>query len=345
MKTDFSKLVRQNIRSLRPYRSARDEFRGQASVYLDANENPFPSNYHRYPDARQESLRKNVSAFKHVTSKEILLTNGSDEAIDLLIRAFCRPGIDNVVVPNPTYGMYSTWAAVNDIQVREAPLTAMFQLDKAAVKKAVNSKTRIVFLCSPNNPSGNLLQVSAIRWLLKFFPGIVVIDEAYVDFAGTESWLRELSKYPNLVVLQTFSKAWGLAGIRMGICAANPDIIQVLEKIKPPYNISSAAEEVVRKALRTRQNRMRKQVDAIIQERNKLEKALRELRIVNKVYPSDANFLLARVTDAKAIYEALLLRGIVVRLRSDALRCENCLRISVGTPIENRRLISTLRSL
>ncbi len=345
MKPDIPSLVRPNIRSLRPYRSARDEFRGKASVYLDANENPYPSAYNRYPDAKQESLRRRVSACKQVTPQEILLTHGSDEAIDLLVRAFCRPGVDNVVIPTPSYGMYATWAAINDITVRAVPLTARFQLDRTALKRAINSRTRLVFLCSPNNPSGNLLKASTIRWLLRFFRGIVVIDEAYVDFSGIESWVHELSTYPNLVVLQTFSKAWGLAGIRMGICLANPEIIQVLETIKPPYNISSAAEEVALKTLRLRQSRMKKQVAGIVRERKKLEKALRELHLFRKVYPSDSNFLLVRVSNARAIYEALLLKGIVVRLRSDALHTDNCLRISVGTPVENRRLISALRSL
>lgn len=346
MKTfDIASLIRPNIQSLQPYRSARDEFRGKASLYLDANENPFPSPYHRYPDGQQQKLRKAVSNLKNTTPEQTLLTNGSDEAIDLLLRAFCRPQIDNIVIPQPTYGMYETCAHINDLTVRKPPLTPTFQLDVEAIQQVVDNQTKIIFLCSPNNPSGNLLRISAIRALLHSFRGIVVIDEAYIDFAGSKSWAEELKRHPNLVVLQTFSKAWGLAGIRVGICFANPEVIRVLEKIKPPYNVSSAAEETILQHIRSGRRRKDKQASVLVSERNKLTKSLKNLTIVKKVYPSDSNFLLVRVTDAAAIYKALLRRGIVVRLRAESLHCQNCIRITVGTPAQNTQLLTTLKSL
>lgn len=342
---DITNLVRPNIRSLQPYRSARDEFRGKASLYLDANENPFPSVYQRYPDARQQRLRKEVAELKGTSPTQTLVTHGSDEAIDLLIRAFCQPRIDNIITLPPTYGMYATFASINDVAVREAALTPEFALDPRAVLKASDSSSRIVFLCSPNNPSGNLLRSEKIRDLLRSFPGIVVIDEAYIDFAGTASWTKSLNQFPNLVVLQTFSKAWGLAGIRAGLCFAHPEIIQVLEKIKPPYNVSYAAEKTILHAMSRQHRRMNRLSEVIRTERALLVKALQDVRFVRKVYPSDANFLLVRVDDAEFIYEALLRKGIVVRLRSGALHCDNCLRITIGTPAQNKKLIRVLNSL
>ena len=346
MKTfDLASLVRPNIRALQPYRSARDEFRGKASLYLDANENPFPSAYHRYPDARQQALRDAVASFHGTTPAQTLVTHGSDEAIDLLIRAFCRPQCDNIITLQPTYGMYATFAAINDVDVREVPLTPSFELDLTAVRQACDSNSRIIFLCSPNNPSGNLLRPSKIRELLRTFPGIVVIDEAYIDFADAASWTESLNQFPNLVVLQTFSKSWGLAGIRAGLCFADPGIIQVLQKIKPPYNISSAAEKTILHVLRRQHRRMMRLAEVIREERTALSQALRHIRIVRKVYPSDANFLLVRVDDAESVYQALLAKGVVVRLRSGALHCDNCLRITVGTPAQNKRLLQLFKSL
>lgn len=346
MKTrDITSLIRPNIRSLQPYRSARDEFRDKASLYLDANENPFPSPYHRYPDAKQQKLRQAVSNLKQTAPEQTLLTNGSDEAIDLLLRAFCRPQQDNVIIPQPTYGMYGTCAAINNVSVREVPLAKDFQLDVKAIGKLIDGNTRLIFLCSPNNPSGNLLRPSSIRALLKSFHGLLIVDEAYIDFAQSESWTGKLNNYPNLVVLQTFSKAWGLAGIRVGMCFASSEIINVLEKIKLPYNVGSAAEKTILYTLQRGRSRMRKQTAVLIRERNKLTRALRLLPVVLRVFPSDGNFLLVRVTDAPAIYQALLLHGIVLRLRSGSVHCINCLRITVGTPSQNRRLLTFLKSL
>lgn len=344
-KPDINSLIRPNIQSLQPYRSARDEFRGNASLYLDANENPFPSAYHRYPDAQQQVLRSAVARLKQTTPDQTLITHGSDEAIDLLIRAFCRPQVNNIIIPQPTYGMYATFAAINDVPVREVPLTPTFELDPDALRKVADDNSRILFLCSPNNPSGNLLSPAAIRALLKSFQGLVIIDEAYIDFAESKSWTGELKKYPNLVVLQTFSKAWGLAGIRAGMCFANPEIIRVLEKIKPPYNVSSPAEKIILQAIRKQRQRVARQTAVLTRERNSLMKALKALDGVIRVFPSDANFILVRVTDARAMYDALLKRGIVVRLRSGALHCDNCLRITVGTPAQNKRLLTALKSL
>lgn len=342
---DLASLLRPNIRSLQPYRSARDEFRGKASLYLDANENPFPSAYHRYPDARQQHLREAVAAFRGTTPSQTLVTHGSDEAIDLLIRAFCIPQADNLVTVSPTYGMYATFAAINDVAVREVALTPAFGLDLPALLQACDRHTKIIFLCSPNNPSGNLLAPAKIRELLRTFPGLVVIDEAYIDFADAASWTESLNQFHNLVVLQTFSKAWGLAGIRAGVCVAHPDIIQVLEKIKPPYNVSSAAEKTILHALRRQHQRTTRLVGIIREERIALTRELHAIPRVQKVYPSDANFLLVRVDNAEAVYQALLTKGIVVRLRSGALHCDNCLRITLGTPAQNKQLIRVLKSL
>jgi histidinol-phosphate aminotransferase len=341
---DLNAIIRPNIRALRPYRSARDDFRGKASLYLDANENPFPSSYHRYPDARQHALRLAVSTLKKITLEQTLLTHGSDEAIDLIIRAFCRPQIDNVIIPQPTYGMYATFAAINDVGIREIPLTPGFALDREAVFKAIDSNSRIIFLCCPNNPTGNLFKAADIRAMLNKFQGLLVIDEAYIDFSTSRSWINDLGKYPNLVVLQTFSKSWGLAGIRAGICLTDPSIIQVLEKIKPPYYLSTAAEQAILYAVRRQHKRMLRQVELLRNEREKLSKALKALPVVRNVYPSQGNFLLVRVTDARAVYEALLDRGIVVRLRS-GVNCDNCLRITLGTPSQNKRLLTVLKSL
>lgn len=342
---DITKLVRPNVLTLQPYRSARDEFRGEASLYLDANENPFRSAYNRYPDAQQQNLKRTVSRLKKTTPEQTLLTHGSDEAIDLLLRAFCRPQVDNVIIPQPTYGMYATCAAINDVPVREVALTEDFSLDNSAILEAVDAQTRIIFLCSPNNPSGNLLDTRKVSALLRSFKGLVVIDEAYVDYSSAPSWTSELKKFPNLVVLQTFSKAWGLAGIRAGICMANPELIRILEKIKPPYNMSTAAERTILHAINRRYTTIRSQTTILVRERSRLNKALQKLSFVRKVYSSEANFLLIRVTDAVTIYRALLDKGIVVRLRSGALHCDNCLRITVGTPRQNDRLISILKSL
>lgn len=341
----FKALVRANISGLNPYRSARDEFRGDARFYLDANESPFPSAYRRYPDAQQERLRSAVSRLKKVTPDEVLLTNGSDEGIDLIIRAFCEPKVSSVIIPQPTYGMYATFAAINDVKVLPVPLTKAFDLDMAAIRKRCSKQTRIVFLCSPNNPTGNLLTKASVRTLLELFKGLVVIDEAYNEFSDSISWAGQIRKYPNLIVLHTFSKAWGLAGLRVGVCLAHPQIIRVLNLIKAPYNVSSASEKALLHTLANKSGRITRQVATVVKEREKMKKALANLPIVREVFPSAANFLLVRVRNAKIVYKALLNRGIVVRQRSDALRCENCLRLTIGTPAQNRKLLAILKSL
>lgn len=342
---DITALARENVRALTPYSSARDEFRGKASLYLDANENPFASAYNRYPDARQQKLREVVGKLKKVDPDQLLLTNGSDEAIDLLMRAFCEPDKDNIVIPQPTYGMYATNAAINNIEVRDVPLRADFELDTEGIFKATNSKTKMIFLCSPNNPSGNLLSSSHIENLLNRFNGLVIIDEAYIDFSGTASWTMQLGKFPNLVVLQTFSKAWGLAGLRLGVCMADTQIIRLLNKIKPPYNINAFTERRVILEIQKNQSLVRKRIAVLKNERERLRKVLSTLSIVKRVHASDANFLLVEVTNAASIYNALVERGIVVRNRSSVLHCKNCLRITVGTPVQNKKLVNVLSSL
>lgn len=342
---DITALARENVRALTPYSSARDEFRGNASLYLDANENPFASAYNRYPDARQQKLREIVGKLKKVRPDQLLLINGSDEAIDLLMRTFCEPGKDNIIIPQPTYGMYATYAAINNVEVRNVPLRTNFELDIEVVLKATDTKTKMIFLCSPNNPSGTLLSPAFIETLLSNFHGLVIIDEAYIDFSGTPSWTVKLENFRNLVVLQTFSKAWGLAGLRLGMCMADPQIIGLLNKIKPPYNISSFTERRVIREIQNNQSLVKKRIATLKRERERLRKALSSLSIVKRVHPSDANFLLVEVTNAAEAYIALIERGIVVRNRSSALHCKNCLRITVGTPAQNKKLLNVLSSL
>lgn len=342
---NLSRLLRPNIAALKPYASARDEFEGTASVYLDANENPFPSAHHRYPDPHQQSLKKRISEIKHVPLTKIFVGNGSDEAIDLLFRAFCVPGQDDVIILHPTYGMYSVSAAIHDVKIISVPLTRDFDLDANAVLKAVTPKTKIIFLCSPNNPTGNRLNRDAIQNLLTSFDGIVIVDEAYIDFSSDVSWVTQLDKFENLVVLQTLSKAWGLASLRIGLCFAHPEIISILGKIKPPYNISGIAQQLAEEALQ-QVDKKENMVRDILQERERLVHDLKTSSVVDHVYPSDANFVLVRMkANARTIYEALLTKGIVVRDRSSVKMCEGCLRITVGTKKENDQLLDYLRSL
>lgn len=339
-----SKLLRPNIEALTPYSSARDEFSGSASVFLDANENPYDTGYNRYPDPYQMEVKKRISELKGAQTEQIFLGNGSDEPIDLLFRAFCNPGVDNVVAIEPSYGMYTVSAGINDVEVKKVLLTENFELDSQKLLNAANEKTKLVFLCSPNNPSGNLLSKTEIINILSNFNGLVVVDEAYIDFAPGESLLPELEKHPNLVVLQTFSKAWGLAGIRLGMVFASPEIIAVLNKIKFPYNINQLTQQRVMQSL---QNVEEKEtwVKTIISERGKLAKELEKLNFVQKVYPSDANFLLVKMNDARKKFEYLMNEGVIVRDRSKVVLCENSLRITVGSPEENRELIKKLESL
>jgi histidinol-phosphate aminotransferase len=341
---NINSLVRENVKRLKPYSSARDEFTGSASVYLDANENPFNTDYNRYPDPHQVSLKKRIAVIKKIRPEQLFLGNGSDEPIDLLLRAFCEPGRDNVLIPQPTYGMYSVSAAINDIEIKAVNLTKDFDLDVTAIKNAWNQNTKLLFLCSPNNPSGNLLDAEKIKSLLLQFHGLVILDEAYIDFTGTPGFLPVLDEFSNLVVLQTFSKAWGLAGIRLGMCFSNPEVIQVLDKIKPPYNINSMTQAVALDYLRD-ENRKNSWVANIKAQRDVLKANLLTVPIVQKVYPSDANFLLVRVSDAQKTYHDLVDRGIIVRDRSNVVLCEDSLRITVGTEIENRKLIDVLKQL
>lgn len=348
MKFDLNDLLRENIKKLIPYSSARDEFKGEARIFLDANENSYGSPltkwYNRYPDPMQWAVKEKLAAIKQVPEKQIFLGNGSDECIDVLFRSFCEPGKDNVIIVPPTYGMYEVSANINDIAVKKIPLTAAYQLDLSAIEAAVDDHTKMIFLCSPNNPTGNSLNREDIEVILNNYFGLVVLDEAYINFSRHRSFIQELNDYPNLVILQTLSKAWGLAALRVGMAFASQEIVQVMNKVKPPYNINQASQELVLKAL-DEVGQVNDMIREIVKERGLLEAELKQLSLVRKVYPSDANFLLVKVDDAKAIYNALLDKGIVVRDRSKVELCEGCLRITVGTENENIELINALKGL
>src|SRR5690606_5758979 len=341
---DINSLVRRNVLAMKPYSSARDEFHGEAEVFLDANENPYPSPYNRYPDPLQWKVKEKLGELKGIDPKQIFLGNGSDEPIDLIIRAFCEPNQDSIMITEPTYGMYKVCAEVNAVNVQQVLLTPDFDLDLDAIPNTFDATTKVIFLCSPNNPTGNLLSRDKIVEVLKRFYGLVVIDEAYIDFTKAKSFIQELKRYPNLVVLQTFSKAWGLAGLRLGMCYASEEIISILNKIKYPYNVNIRTQELALDAL---ENAYRKDiwVDEILRERTMLADALQKLSIVEKVFPSDANFLLVRVKDAQSTYQYLMDNRIIVRDRSRVNLCYNSLRITVGTPEENQRLLQALKAL
>jgi histidinol-phosphate aminotransferase len=341
---NIENLIRKNIRDLKPYSSARDEFEGEALAFLDANENPYPNKYNRYPDPHQRKLKQTIASLKKVKEEQIFLGNGSDEAIDLLIRAFCEPAIDEILIPQPTYGMCSVSAAINNVKVSSVSLTCEFDIDINATLEGIAPATKLIFLCSPNNPSGNLLSESAIIKLLNEFKGIVVVDEAYIDFSETESFITKLSEFENLVILQTFSKALGLAGIRLGMCFASSEIISVLNKIKPPYNVSECSQAIAIEHLNDVDIKT-KQVEEILKQRNLLARELTLLKIVEQVYPSRANFILVRINAAKSVYQKLLAKGIVVRDRSSVLLCNDCLRITIGTPSENQILLQEMKAL
>lgn len=333
------------MKGLQAYSSARDEFTGSASVFLDANENSFGSTaegaYHRYPDPHHQQLRSKWSELKGVPVDQIFFGNGSDEPIDLLMRLFCEPRKDNIVIMPPTYGMYGVSAAINNVEVVKAPLTTDFQIDLASTKKAWNNHSKLLFICSPNNPSGNILDKGAIETLINDFPGIVIVDEAYTDFAEEESWSKRLADFENLVVLQTLSKAWGMAAIRVGAAMASPYIVAMLEKIKPPYNISLPNQGLALNAL----NNASEQVQVVAklnEQRVFLANELLELDIVLKVFPSDANFLLVKFGEARKLYHYLTNHGVIVRDRSTQLHCEGCLRLTVGTNEENLQLIELI---
>lgn len=347
MQFDLESLVRENIKKLVPYSSARDEFHGEAKIFIDANENslgsPLTKWYNRYPDPYQQELKEKLSEIKSVPKENIFIGNGSDEVIDILYRAFCEPAKDNVIICPPTYGMYEVSANINNVFLKKINLTRDFQLDLPALEEAVDEHTKIIWLCSPNNPTANSLNREDIEIILNNFPGLVVVDEAYINFSRHRSFVQELKEYPNLVVMQTLSKAWGLAALRIGMAFADEYVVRVMNKIKPPYNISQAAQELASKAL-DEVDQVNDMIRLLVEERKSLEEKLKLVSIVKHIYPSDANFLLVRVTDAKAIYNYLLGKSIVVRDRSKVELCEGCLRITVGNPNENKVLLEALDS-
>ena len=345
----LTNLLRPHILTLTPYSSARDEYTGTEGVFLDANENPYGStvgNYNRYPDPHQWAIKQRLAPIKGVRPTQIFLGNGSDEPIDLLVRATCIPGgKDAILIMPPTYGMYEVSASINNVDIIKIPLTTDFQVDTDAVLAAVTNQTKLIWLCSPNNPSGNLLREESIRTIIEAAQhSLVIVDEAYIDFSGTRSWTSELDKYPNLVVLQTFSKAWGLAALRLGMCFASEELISVLNKIKPPYNISAPTQALALEAL-NHEAEKNEMVTQLITERHVLAEALRSLPSVQVVHPSDANFLLVQFTDAKFVFEHLIAQQVIVRDRSNVKLCDGCLRISVGTSAENERLLTALRQM
>jgi histidinol-phosphate aminotransferase len=346
MSFDLSKLVRSNIQKLKPYSSARSEFTGEAKVFLDANENSYGSPltkwYNRYPDPLQLDLKAKISAIKNISPENILLGNGSDECIDLLIRAFCDPLRDNIIICPPTYGMYEVYAHINDVMVKEVPLQQNFQLNLEGLEHAVDVHTKIIFFCSPNNPTGNSMDREDIEMVLNNFDGIVVIDEAYINYSRQRSFLPELKDYPNLVVMQTFSKAWGLAALRLGLNFASKEIIDVLNKIKPPYNINQVTQELAVKAL-DHLGEVNEMIRETVKERAFLIKELEALPRVEKVFPSDANFVLVKINEATTVYNFLKEKGIIVRNRSNVILCEDCLRITVGTPQQDKELLDALK--
>ncbi len=343
---DINKLLRENIKRLIPYSSARDEYQGEASVFLDANENSFgsPLNhpYNRYPDPLQVELKKKISTIKGVPNQNIFLGNGSDEAIDILFRSFCNPGIDNVILMPPTYGMYQVSANINDIESRSVKLTADFQLNIDGIAEAIDNHTKIIFICSPNNPTGNSINRSDIETLMANFEGIIVVDEAYINFSRQRSFIQELTEYSNLVVLQTLSKAWGLAGLRVGMAFASQEIIEVMNMVKPPYNMNDASQQLAIQALQ-KIDQVNDWIKQTIIQRDLLVIGLKDFEFVLDIYPSDANFILVKTINASVIYNFLVKNGIIVRDRSRIELCEGCLRITIGTPIENELLIETLK--
>ena len=343
---NLNKLIRPAVKAMKSYSSARDEFESQDKdlVFLDANENPFPNGLNRYPDPQQMQLKNKLAAIKGLRPSQILCGNGSDEVLDLIFRAFCEPNEDGIITLTPTYGMYAVLANLNGIQQQCVSLTADFQIDVPAVLNAIRPNSKLLFICSPNNPSGNVMSRTAIKEILKAFKGLVVIDEAYIDFTDTESWLEDLSEHPNLVVTQTLSKAYGLAGIRLGICYASEEIIAVLNKIKPPYNINSLTQKAAISAISQREN-TKQQLKTILDQRTELIKEFKKIAWIEKLYPTDANFILIRVDNANLRYEQLKNKGIIVRNRTREDGCTNCLRITVGTAEENKRLINTLNTL
>ena len=340
----LQELTRPNIWRLKPYSSARDEYNGAAaSVFLDANENPYNLPHNRYPDPMQRDLKKALSKIKKVNPENIFLGNGSDEAIDLVFRAFCEPRMDNVVAIDPTYGMYQVCAEINDVEYRKVLLDENFQFSAARLLEAADGHTKLIFICSPNNPTGNDLLRGEIEKLVRGFDGLVILDEAYNDFSEAPSFLEELGRYPNLIVLQTFSKAWGCAAIRLGMAFASAEIIGILSKIKYPYNVNELTQKQALEMLH-RYYEIERWIKTLKEAREELEAEFMQLPCCVRIFPSDANFFLARVTDAVAIYNFLVGKGIIVRNRNSVSLCGNCLRVTVGTRVENEKLIEALKS-
>ena len=343
---NINNIVRVNVKDLKPYSSARDEYvsDGKEMIFLDANENPFDNGVNRYPDPQQRNLKAVLSGQKGVSVKNMLLGNGSDEVLDLIFRAFCEPNRDNIISLPPTYGMYKVLSGINAVENREVLLTQDFELDVEGILGAVDENSKIIFICSPNNPTGNSFHEMAILRLLNEFAGLIVIDEAYIDFSGKKSWLKRLDKFPNLIITQTLSKAYGMAGIRLGLCFASQEIIAILNKIKPPYNVNEltqkrALEQVAKIEL------FKSEVAEILVQKGTLLKVLNQVYFIQKVYPSDANFVLVKVDNANKRYGQLLEKGIVIRNRTTQPLCENSLRFTIGTNAENLKLISALKEI
>ena len=343
---NINNLVRENIKSLKPYSSARDEFKDLDAemVFLDANENPFENGVNRYPDPQQTELKIEISKLKGVSQNQILLGNGSDEVLDLIFRAFCEPKQDNIITLPPTYGMYKVLANINNIEEKEVLLTESFEPSVDQILEAADIHSKLLFLCSPNNPTGNSFSEESVETLLKSFKGLVVLDEAYIDFSSKKSWLLRLEEFPNLIITQTLSKAYGMAGIRLGICYASSEIIAVLNKIKPPYNVNELTQKKALKRVLSR-NKVKNEIEKILEQRQKLIDKLSSISFIEKVYPTDANFVLIKVDDAVKRYNQLLEKEIVIRNRTTQPLCENTLRLTVGTKSENIKLMNALKEL
>jgi histidinol-phosphate aminotransferase len=346
-KFDINTLVRENVKAMKPYSSARDEFEDfdtAEMIFLDANENPFENGVNRYPDPQQAYVKSVLAEQNGVDKNQILLGNGSDEVLDLLFRAFCEPKIDNVITLPPTYGMYGVLANLNAIENREVLLSNDFQPQLDDIMKVVDANTKMIFLCSPNNPTGNSFSTESVQYLLDNFDGLVVIDEAYIDFSDKASWIQKINEYPNLIITQTLSKAYGLAGIRLGICYASAAIIAVLNKIKPPYNVNELTQKRALERL-ANPTKIKEEINSIIAQREQLLKVLSEVKFVSKIYPTEANFILIKVDNANQRYDELIAKGIVIRNRTTQPLCENTLRLTIGTKEENQKLIAALKNL
>jgi histidinol-phosphate aminotransferase len=344
---NINNILRENIKRLVPYSSARDEYQGEASVFLDANENAFGSplaqQFNRYPDPLQYEVKKRLTAIKGVPPRNIFIGNGSDEAIDILFRSFCNPGVDNVIIVPPTYGMYQVSANINDVEARKVLLTEDYQLNLEGIAEAIDEHTKLIFICSPNNPTGNSINREDVETLLANFNGLVIVDEAYINFSRQKTFIQELTEYANLVVLQTLSKAWGLAGLRVGMAFASEEIIEIMNKVKPPYNVNEASQQLALEAL-SNIDQVNNWIKETLVQRDRLVLELKLFDFVLDIYPSDANFILVKTTDANRIYDFLVDKGIIIRNRSKVELCEGCLRITVGTPDENTILLQTLQN-